>query len=262
MIQPYSRGGHVVVLRDGGLPVPSAGTLSVGPRAPQSAREVDVSRTRDRRERPRAVDARLARRSDVRALAARLLGAGAIGGAVLGVPATLRAQAEDPPRPVVFGVAGAAVMPAGSLADVSRPGVAVTALARSSVRLLPPRVAYRAEIGYAALGGKRAAAPTGPAVEAPDTRVLSALLSLELTNRRGLAARRYRPYALVGAGLYRFTRDGEAGTASATDFGVNAGIGLAFPLGGYAFFVEARYHNLFDDERTRYVAPVSLGITF
>lgn len=184
--------------------------------------------------------------------------------------APLGAQDAPAPRPVAVGLNVAGLLPTGELAERSGAGFAVTAIVRTPERLLPPRVSWRAELGYAVLGGETVRGAEGGTGATADTRLLSALFSVELTNRRGLAARGFRPYALAGVGVYRFEHGGTGGDPTATvvveardatNFGLNAGLGLAFPLGGLSAFVEARFHNLFDDDG-RYVAPLSVGLTF
>lgn len=193
--------------------------------------------------------------------------------AAVGGGAALGAQEAPAPRPVTLGLAVAGVLPAGELADVSGPGYAITAIARTPVRLLPPRVTWRAELGFAAFRGRTVRTASGTTAATADTRLSSAIISVELTNRRGLAARGLRPYAIAGVGIYHFEhggaddRDGGEGGApiiearDATTIGLHAGLGIAFPLGGFAAFVEGRVHDLLHDE-TRHVAPLTVGLTF
>ena len=205
---------------------------------------------------------------------ARPLALAAMGGAAtLGAQEAPTAEEAPAPRPAAFGIAAAGVLPAGRMADFSGPGYAITAIARTPVRLRPPRVTWRAELGFAALRGRTVRSASGTMAVTADTRVLSAIFAVELTNRRSLATRGLRPYAIAGIGIYHFAgggtddRDGhEVGTPlvearDATTVGLNAGLGIAFPLGGFAAFVEGRVHDLLDDE-TRYVAPLTVGLTF
>jgi hypothetical protein len=68
---------------------------------------------------------------------------------------------------------------------------------------------------------------------------------------------RIRPYLIGGAGIYA---DG------GTDFGINAGGGLTFPLGvgdsPARAFAEARFHAIFAEGNTIEQLPVTVGIMF
>lgn len=78
-----------------------------------------------------------------------------------------------------------------------------------------------------------------------------------------------QPYALVGAGVIRTSapdvvHGDHTHSASSTDVGFNAGVGLDFPFVGLGGFIEARYLNVFgSDNATSYrVIPVTVGIRF
>lgn len=49
---------------------------------------------------------------------------------------------------------------------------------------------------------------------------------------------------------------------STTNFGVNAGVGLRFGVGGSNLFLEGRWVNVFTDGTDRRYFPITLGITF
>ena len=51
-------------------------------------------------------------------------------------------------------------------------------------------------------------------------------------------------------------------TESTTNFGVNAGAGLRFGVGGSSLFLEGRWVNVFTDGTDRRYFPITLGITF
>ncbi len=68
-----------------------------------------------------------------------------------------------------------------------------------------------------------------------------------------------RPYLIGGAGIYGQRPDVD-GAETISDFGVNGGIGAAFPLSGFTTFIEARYHHIFSDATTSYI-PVNFGIS-
>lgn len=49
---------------------------------------------------------------------------------------------------------------------------------------------------------------------------------------------------------------------SSTNFGVNAGLGLRFGVGGSNLYLEGRWVNVFEDAADRRYFPITLGITF
>jgi opacity protein-like surface antigen len=71
------------------------------------------------------------------------------------------------------------------------------------------------------------------------------------------------PYLIGGAGVYGLKLDVDGGDDpdSETKFGVNGGIGAAFPLSGFNAFIEARYHHVFSDGVATQFIPVVFGIS-
>jgi hypothetical protein len=70
-----------------------------------------------------------------------------------------------------------------------------------------------------------------------------------------------RPYLIGGGGVYGLKYDDPTRDWT-TKFGVNGGIGAAFPLSGFNTFVEARLHHVFTDVGTIHYIPVTFGISF
>lgn len=66
------------------------------------------------------------------------------------------------------------------------------------------------------------------------------------------------PYLLVGAGIYAIDDHGER----ETKFGVNAGVGARFAVGGLGLFAEARLHEVLGMDDSFRVIPISIGIRF
>lgn len=93
-------------------------------------------------------------------------------------------------------------------------------------------------------------------VERPDYRIFSGNANLVYA----LPGTGIRPYLIGGAGVYGQKAD-VSGAETATDFGLNGGLGAAFPLSGFTTFVEARFHHIFSDVATQFV-PVTFGISF
>jgi len=72
-------------------------------------------------------------------------------------------------------------------------------------------------------------------------------------------------YLIGGLGMYNVAgSDYPALTgrnASETNLGVNVGAGLNFPLTGFSTFLEARFHYVTDDRKTKFI-PITFGIRF
>jgi hypothetical protein len=69
-----------------------------------------------------------------------------------------------------------------------------------------------------------------------------------------------RPYLSGGIGIYNTKVSG--GGDGETDAGLNAGVGLDFPMSGIIPFAELRFHSIFTEgEKTNFV-PVVFGIRF
>lgn len=68
-----------------------------------------------------------------------------------------------------------------------------------------------------------------------------------------------KPYFIGGVGLYRGELDVD-GAESSTDLGINAGLGVQFGLGPLQAFAEARLHNIFGEDDSTRVVPVTIGI--
>ncbi len=71
------------------------------------------------------------------------------------------------------------------------------------------------------------------------------------------------PYLIGGAGVYALKLHGDDfDSDSENDFGVNGGIGAAFPLSGFNTFIEARLHHIFSERSSTQFIPVTFGISF
>jgi hypothetical protein len=68
-----------------------------------------------------------------------------------------------------------------------------------------------------------------------------------------------RPYLLGGLGL--FNHEGHP-TGDGTDLGINVGAGVRVSLLGFGGFLEAKYQNVFADDGSHGIVPITLGITF
>jgi hypothetical protein len=91
-----------------------------------------------------------------------------------------------------------------------------------------------------------------------DFREISGTANVVLGGRGTLIA---SPYLIAGAGFYNGKSDAE-GAASATDFGINGGIGARFPLSGFSTFAEIRFHQVFSANESNQWVPLTFGIIF
>lgn len=79
----------------------------------------------------------------------------------------------------------------------------------------------------------------------------------------------FRPYLIGGVGIYNFKQvsgDDVAGPGvgntgnTGTDFGLNGGAGFDFKAGAVGFFLEGRFHNVFNDGADTKFIPITVGI--
>ena len=68
-----------------------------------------------------------------------------------------------------------------------------------------------------------------------------------------------RPYLSGGIGVYNTKVEGADGETNA---GLNAGVGLDFPMSGIIPFAELRFHSIFTETRKTNFVPVVFGIRF
>ena len=71
------------------------------------------------------------------------------------------------------------------------------------------------------------------------------------------------PYLIGGLGLYNTGDSDQRGnySSSSTNFGFNAGGGVAIPLSGFNAFIEARYNRISAGQGIQFV-PIVFGVTF
>ena len=75
----------------------------------------------------------------------------------------------------------------------------------------------------------------------------------------------FHPYLIGGLGLYNSALTGDdvpdGFDESSTDFGINAGAGFNFAAGeSINLFVEGRFHNVFTEESSTNVVPITVGL--
>jgi opacity protein-like surface antigen len=169
---------------------------------------------------------------------------------------TAQAQTSAPAeRPVTYGAAVGLNMPMGDAGDGLNMGFKVNGLVELHPQSMP--VDFRGEIGYSRFGAD--------GVDGHQS-VLSFIPNV-LYNFSTQS--RIQPYLIGGVGLYHVSASVDAGpfgdvSVSDNKFGINVGGGLHIPLSSSsaALFVEARYHNVFNDGGSFNMLPITVGVTF
>lgn len=164
-------------------------------------------------------------------------------GLALLIPAAAQAQ---------FGLAGGISFPQGDLDDGVDSGWHLMGVFELAPAMLP--VGLRIDGGYQDLPSEAEGAGAFDYQQIFVTG--NAVLRM---NTVGLA-----PYLLGGVGFYRDRLDLENSNLETdweNDFGVNVGVGLDLPLGGFNTFVETRLHHITGDN-SRQTIPVTFGIKF
>lgn len=174
--------------------------------------------------------------------------------------------------PVGFGFVGGTSSPSGHLSDVAKTGWHAGAFLELKLPVIP--FGFRLEGAWHQFGDKPIAGgggTTGARVVAGTLDATYDLLPLPII----------KPYFIGGVGEYsaRVTSPvpvvtspeplgsppptaGATTTTTQTSFGINGGAGVRLQLGGFAAFVEARWHDVFTSGRNVQMVPVSVGVRF
>jgi len=180
------------------------------------------------------------------------------------VAVPVQAQMTASERPIRFGAMTGVSLPIGDFGDVANTGWHLTGFGEYRMDNFPATL--RGELGYHSFGGTRVSA--GPfSSEASYSMIpitVSAIYVLPSETQR-------RFHLMGGLGLYRTSADvdytDEDGSFSfsnsSTDFGINIGGGINFPLGERIDAVaEARFHSIFTDGNSSNMIPISIGLRF
>ena len=150
-------------------------------------------------------------------------------------------------RRTTAGFAAGAGFPVGDLGDATSTGFNVLGTLSVSGTASTP-LGFRVDGMYNSLSGKSSG---------PDVNVWTVNGNLVYAFPGGMTA---TPYLIGGVGWYNSKADGS--DESSNDIGINAGIGLRFPLSGFSTFAEVRFHNIFSDPNSAQFIPLSFGILF
>ena len=171
----------------------------------------------------------------------------AAGHAALVMALTIVAVPAEAQRRTSVGLAAGATVPIGDLGDGTSTGFDVLGTLSISGTASTP-LGFRFDGMYNSLSGKSSG---------PDVNVWTLNGNVVYAFPGGLTA---TPYLIGGAGWYNSKADG-ADEAS-NDLGINAGIGVRFPLSGFSTFAEVRFHNVFGDPNSAQFIPLTFGILF
>ena len=153
----------------------------------------------------------------------------------------------DAQRRTSLGFAAGASVPVGDLGDATSIGYhALGTLSISGTASTP--LGFRIDGMYNGLSGKS---------QGPDLAVWTVNGNFVYAFPGGLTA---TPYLIGGAGWYHLkAEEADEGT---NELGINGGIGARFALSGFSTFAEVRFHNVFTDESSARLIPITFGILF
>jgi opacity protein-like surface antigen len=171
--------------------------------------------------------------------------------AVLGVAAVVNASVVEAQSPIRFGIAGGLTLPTGEDKDVVDNGFHGQIMLGFGMMAMP--VKLRADLSYHSFDGKDDILFGDASV-----RVIGGALNAII----GMGGVGVKPYLTGGLGLYNSKLEFDGGDESATDFGINGGVGLEFGLTGLSTFLEVRYINVFSEGESTGVIPITFGILF
>jgi len=166
-------------------------------------------------------------------------------------------------RPVKIGFGGGMSVPVSDAKDAFKNGFHGKAMVKWDAPVLP--LALRGSFGYSQLDLKSLA----PGVAGKGT-ILSGLANVSY----GFPVGPVKPYLIAGVGAFNLKSEvGGVSGPSETKFGIDAGGGLEFKLGGIAGFIEGKVENIFTDQGLSgavgsgqnfktMIIPVTFGIFF
>jgi hypothetical protein len=168
--------------------------------------------------------------------------------ALMAVAGDLHAQ----DRSFAFGLGGGATFPLGEIGDEFEAGLHINGLVQSGALGALP-FGLRGEVGYQTFSH--------------DDDTLRHIVGRVNAVIPFAGRSDAQPYLIAGVGLYNSKEETDHGDhthgGEAENFlGLNAGVGIRWSLGGLNTFVEARFHNVFDDHHAQRFIPFSLGILF
>src|SRR5687768_4360795 len=176
--------------------------------------------------------------------------------AAAAVPALSATASAQSAKPVSLGISAGAAIPMGDFADFYTTGYNGTV--SLGLRSAGSPIGLRIDGMYNRLSVKDDASIilNGALIESASIASANANLVYNLPGT-GMT-----PYLIGGGGVYATKLHGDNfDTDSENKFGINGGLGAAFPLSGFNAFIEARLHHIFSDNGSTQFIPVTFGIS-
>jgi len=161
-------------------------------------------------------------------------------------------------KAISIGISGGAAIPVGDFGDDYTTGYNGTA--SLMFRSFGSPIGLRVDGMYNRMSVKDDRTIAIPGVGIVNAAVITSANANLVYNLPGTGM---TPYLIGGAGVYGLKLDIEDADDPDTEtkFGINGGIGAAFPLSGFSAFIEARYHHIFSDNASTGFIPVTFGIS-
>ena len=168
------------------------------------------------------------------------------------------ASSAQSTKAVSLGISGGAAIPAGDLADFYTTGYNGTV--SLGFRSFGSPIGLRVDGMYNRLSLKDDAIISVPGLGLVES---ASIMGANANLVYSLPGTGISPYLIGGGGVYWTKLHGNNFSTDAENkFGLNGGIGAAFPLSGFNTFIEARFHHIFTDNSATQFIPVTFGISF
>jgi opacity protein-like surface antigen len=177
--------------------------------------------------------------------------------AAAAVPALAATASAQSAKPVSLGISAGAAIPMGDFADFYTTGYNGTV--SLGLRSVGSPIGLRIDGMYNRLSVKDDATITLPGFGFVESAAIASANANLVYNLPGTGM---TPYLIGGGGVYSTKLHGDNfDTDSENKFGINGGLGAAFPLSGFNAFIEARLHHIFSDGSSTQFIPVTFGIS-
>ena len=160
-------------------------------------------------------------------------------------------------KAISIGISGGAAIPAGDFGDFYTTGYNGTL--SLGLKSVGSPIGIRIDAMYNKMSVKDDATITLPGLGFVESASIASANANLVYSLPGVGI---SPYLIGGGGIYATKLHGDNfDTDSENEFGVNGGIGAAFPLSGFRTFIEARLHHIFSEGSSTQFIPVTFGIS-
>ncbi len=163
-------------------------------------------------------------------------------------------QSSSSSSPVTFGISGGLTAPIGNLSNTNGMGFNLQGHATLKPSSVP--FALRGDVGFWTTPGKTVTPIAGGPSSSYSGINWFTVNANGVYNFEGAKDAVLVPYVIAGVGFYNGTQ------GIGTNFGINGGGGVTFKLSGFDAFAEARFHNIFTNNSSARIIPISFGINF